>query len=270
MSDPRRPEPFSPPLPGSGPAGPSGQTSRQYPPPVDPAYADQAPYAPTYGGYVPQWAPAYNDANATRELPPYWQQGVAPPGEPPTEALNTPPPGGPRSPRWLWIGAAAAVFVVVALIIALVLANDAIKNQTAVPPLPAMPETTSPTPTTPTPSTRTRTRPLPPLIPAPVPPSSGLPTDTTSPGAMQDVMYTVTGDGRALSIVYIGTGDVVQTEFNVALPWTKQVSLSSSAAHPANVTVVNFGNNVTCSLTIGGVQVSQRTGVGLTICDARG
>ena len=87
---------------------------------------------------------------------------------------------------------------------------------------------------------------------------------------MQDVVYNVTGDGRAISIVYIGTGDVVQTEFNVELPWSKEVSLSKSAVHPANVTVVNFGHNVTCSVTIAGVQVSQRAGVGLTICDARG
>lgn len=96
------------------------------------------------------------------------------------------------------------------------------------------------------------------------------PTQTTGPAAMQDVVYTVTGEGRALSIMYIATGDVIQTEFNVALPWSKEVSLAKSAVHPANVTIVNFGHNVTCSVTIGGVQVSQRAGVGLTICDARG
>jgi hypothetical protein len=87
---------------------------------------------------------------------------------------------------------------------------------------------------------------------------------------MQDVVYNVTGEGRALSIMYIGTGDVIQTEFNVALPWSKEVSLSKSAIHPATVTVVNFGHDVTCSVTIDGVQVSQRVGGGLTICDARG
>jgi Mycobacterium membrane protein len=270
MSDPRRPERFRPPLPGTGPGGPPGQPSQQYSPPVDPAYADQAPYAPTYGGYAPQWASGFTDANTTRELPAYWQQGLPPSGELPTEGLAPPPPGGPKSPRWLWLAAAAAVLVVAALVIALILANTAIKNQTAVPPLPAMPETTSPTPTAPSPSTRTRPLPLPPLIPEPVPPSSGPPTDTTGPAAMQDVVYSVTGQGRALSIMYIGTGDVVQTEFNVALPWTKEVSLSKSAAHPANVTIVNFGYNVTCSVTVAGVQVSQRVGVGLTVCDARG
>jgi Mycobacterium membrane protein len=87
---------------------------------------------------------------------------------------------------------------------------------------------------------------------------------------MQDVVYSVTGEGRAISIMYIDTGDVIETEFNVALPWSKEVSLSKSAVHPANVTIVNIGHNVTCSVSVAGVQVSQRVGVGITMCDARG
>ncbi|WP_231640314.1 MmpS family transport accessory protein, partial [Mycobacterium sp. UM_3] len=111
-----------------------------------------------------------------------------------------------------------------------------------------------------------------PRLPAPVPPSAGAPTPTesTGPAAMQDIVYSVAGDGRAISIMYVDSGDVIQTEFNVALPWTKEVSLSKSAVHPANVTIVNIGHNVTCSVTIDGVQVSKRVGVGLTICDSRG
>ena len=260
MNDPRRPERFSPPLTGSGPAGPQ---ESPYPPPADPAYADQAgPYAPTYGGYIPQWAPSVND---TKELPAYWRQ--EPSGEVPPESLTPPPPGGPKSPRWLWFAAGAAVLLVVALVVAFVLANDAIKTQTAVPPLPAMPGSSEETPT-PSPSTRT-SPPSRTLRPAPPPSQSLPPPETTGPAAMQDVVYNVTGEGRAISIVYIGTGDVIQTEFNVELPWSKEVSLSQSAVHPATVTVVNFGHNVTCSVTVAGVQVTQRVGVGLTTCDAR-
>jgi hypothetical protein len=266
MNDPRRSERFIPPYPGSGPEGPQGP---QYPPPVDPAYADQARYAPTYGGPIPQWAPSFNETDQTRHLPPYWQHDMPHSGGLPPEGLAPPPPEGPKSPRWLWIAAGAAVLLVVALVIALILANDAIKTQTAVPPLPAMPE---PSPTTPSPSTRTSPLPIPPLFPLPEPPTngSGTPTQTTGPAAMQSVVYNVTGEGRAISIMYIDTGDVIETEFNVALPWSKEVSLSKSALHPANVTIVNIGHNVTCSVTVGGVQVSQRVGVGLTICDARG
>jgi hypothetical protein len=261
MNDPRRPERFSPPLPGSGPAGPQGPW---YPPPTDPAYADQAPYTHTYRGHIPQWAPNLDETKPTDRLPAYWQQDQPQSGQLPPEALGPPPPGGPKSPRWLWIVAGAAVLLVVGLAIALILANGAIKTQTAVPPLPAMPEPSSGTPT---PSTGTS--PLP--IPAPAPPTgSETPTETTGPAAMQDVVYNVTGEGRAISIMYIDTGGVVQTEFNVALPWSKQVRLSKSAVHPATVTIVNIGYNVTCSVTVAGVQVSQRVGVGLTICDARG
>jgi hypothetical protein len=85
---------------------------------------------------------------------------------------------------------------------------------------------------------------------------------------MQSVVYNVSGDGRAISITYWDTGDVIQTEFNVALPWSKEVSLSQSAAHPASVTIINIGHNVTCTITVDGVQVRQRVGAGITICDA--
>ena len=85
---------------------------------------------------------------------------------------------------------------------------------------------------------------------------------------MQTVVYTVNGEGRAISVMYMDAGDMIQTEFNVALPWTKQVSLSTAAKAPASVTVVNIGHEITCSVTVAGVQVRQRTGQGLTICDA--
>src|ERR1700756_4174702 len=165
MNDPRRPERFGPPLPGSAPTGPLGPRN---PPPVDPAYAEQAPYAPTYGGgYNPQWTQSFNETNPTNQLPAYWQQDLPPTGELPPEGLAPPPPDGPKSPRWLLIAAGAAVLVVVALVIALVLANGAIKTQTAVPPLPAMPgsspETTTPTMRTPP---RSRAAVPPPITPA--------------------------------------------------------------------------------------------------------
>ena len=257
MNDPRRPERFSPPLTGSGPAGPQ---ESPYPPPADPAYADQAgPYAPTYGGYSPQWTSSPND---TKQLPAYWQQEPPPSGGAPPEGPPPAPPGGPKSPRWLLIATGGAVLLVVALVIALILANGAIKTQTAVPPLPAMPGS-SPETTTPTTRTSPRSR-----TAVPPPTASTTPTETTGPAAMQSVVYNVSGDGRAISITYWDTGDVIQTEFNVALPWSKEVSLSQSAAHPASVTIINIGHNVTCTLTVDGVQVRQRVGAGITICDA--
>jgi hypothetical protein len=159
----------------------------------------------------------------------------------------------------LWIAAVAAVLLVVGSVIALILANGAIKTQTAVPPLPAMP---GPSSNAPIPTTSRS-----PSATAGPPSDSGTPTETTPSAGAQAVVYSVTGEGRAISITYMDTGDVIQTEFNVSLPWSKQVSLSQSAVHPS-VTIVNIGHDVTCSVTVAGVQVRQRSGAGLTICDA--
>jgi hypothetical protein len=194
-------------------------------------------------------------------LPPYWQHDQPPPDGSPTTRLTSPPPEGPKSPRWLWIAAAAAVLLVVGLVIALIIANGSMKTQTAVEPLPPMP---GPSSASPMPTTRTHT---PSAAPAPST-TPGETTEPTEPGAMQPVVYNVSGDGRAISITYVDTGGMIQTEFNVSLPWSKEVSLSRSANHPANVTIVNIGHNITCSVTVAGVQVRQRTGAGITICDA--
>lgn len=256
MTDPRAPEWISPPQAGSGASEPQDQRV------VDPAYAEQAPYAQTYAGAPSQPMTNPNESHPTLELPAYWQEEQALSGKLPREGLAPPLPEGPRSPRWLWFFAGAAVTLVVALVIALVLANG-VKTQTAVPPLPAMPESSSTTPSrSAVPSTPRRPRPVPP------PSGSGAPTESTDPATLQSVVYNVNGDGRAISITYMDTGGVMQTEFNVALPWSKEVSLSKSPAHPAIVTIINIGHNVTCSLTIDGVQVRQREGVGLTICNA--
>jgi Mycobacterium membrane protein len=262
MNDPRRTQQFGPPAPGSGS---TWAQDRGDSPVLDyPAYADEMPYA-TYGGGGSPWAPGAYQANPTQQLPPqYWQQDRPPTDDQPSES---PPP--PRSPRWLWLLAGAAVLVVIALVVALVIANESTKQQTAIEPLPPMPgpSTTYSPPTTRTAPPPTITR-RPPRTtttePSPIPP----PGAPTVPGAMQTVIYSVSGEGRAISVMYLDAGDLIQTEFNVTLPWSKQVSLSTTAPHPASVTVVNIGHNVTCSVTVAGVQVRQRTGQGLLICDA--
>ena len=243
---------------GGEPTQPLGNS---YPASTDPAYASQAPYGPTYQ------APAA--PNPTQPLPPYSPYGYDPyatgqygpqypPGEPPQ-----PPPQPPKSPRWLWLVAAIAVLTVVGLVIALVIVNSS-RQQTVVAPLPSMPEPSSTTPT-PTPTTTQRT--LPPIIPAP---TTAPPTESATPGATETVTYEVTGDGRAINITYVDTGSLLQTEFNVMLPWSKEVELPDPAAESASVTVINVGREVTCTVTVNGAVVQQRTGSGLTICSATG
>ncbi|MBY0440696.1 MAG: hypothetical protein K2Q25_00940 [Mycobacteriaceae bacterium] len=236
-------------------------------PPVDPAYADQPPYPSTYGFYPPPppSPSAPMEWNSTQQLPQYWPPGTPPPPPPgngpaPTSEPEFPAPQGPQSPRWLWFVAVAAVLLVVGMVIALVIANGVVKQPTAVSPLPVM--------TTPKSATRPPVYPPATTSTTPPPTDSDTPTQTSSETAMQAVVYTVSGDGRAISITYRDTGNVMETEFNVLLPWTKQVSLQPSANHRAIVTIINIGHDVTCSVTVAGVQVRQRTGAGLTMCDA--
>ena len=239
---------------GPEPTQPMGPGYPSYPAYSDPAYAGQTPYGPTYqGSYVPpptEQLPQYGsygyDPYATGQYGTQYPPGEAPPG--PTE---------PKSPRWLWVVAAMAVLLVVGMVIALVVANSS-KQETVVAPMPEPTTTTTriPTTTSPTPT---------PIIPAPpiTPPS-----ESVTPGATETVVYEVNGDGRALNIIYVDTGSLLQTEFNVMLPWRKEVELPSPAGDSASITVINVGRNVTCSVSINGVQVQQNTGAGLTICTA--
>jgi hypothetical protein len=84
------------------------------------------------------------------------------------------------------------------------------------------------------------------------------------------VTYTVGGEGRAINVTYVDDGGVLQTEFNVVLPWSKTVNLAQPAKQSASVTIVNVGRQVNCSISIDGAQVQQRTGSGLTICSPIG
>ena len=243
---------------GPEPTQPLGNS---YPGYTDPAYASQASYGPPYQApYVPpptERLPAYspygNDPYATGQYGAQYPQG-----EPP------PPPEGPKSPRWLWIVAGIAVLMVIGLVIALVIANSS-RQQTVVAPLPSM---TEPSFTTPKPTTTSRPPPIPvfPLPTAPRAPSTTSPTGPSTPGATETVEYDVSGDGRAINITYVDTGGVLQTEFNVMLPWNKTVELAQPAKDSASVSIINVGREVSCSITVNGVQVQQRTGAGLTIC----
>ncbi len=218
-----------------------------YPPYADPAYSGQSSYPP---GYYPGSASNANATHPTEKLPQYWLDGQPPPDQPPEG-----PEPGRKAPRWLWIAAAAAVLLVAALVIALVIANGTARKQTAVPPLPVTPSSTNPTSTAPpSPSASTSE------------PTSTGSTPPTNAVGMQMVDYNVTGEGRAISITYVDDDGMMQTEFNVALPWSKQISLPASSSAKANITIINIGHDVTCSVTVDGAQVSQRTGVGLTVC----
>lgn len=259
MSDPNKPDRSDP-------------TQAGYPPNTDPAYAGQY-WGPQGSGYygaptgtTPTGAPMTGPmAGPTQQLPPYWQTAGYAPGQPPP-----PPPQPPKSNRWLWIAATAAVLLVAGLVLALVIVSSSSRQSTVVAPLPtttapSVPRATTTAPRVPTPTNRPV--PTPTTRPVPPPVIPGIPGETTVPSTgTESVVYNVSGEGRAINITYVDTGGVMQTEFNVALPWSKEVSLGAPAKNSASVAVVNVGRDVTCSVSVNGAQVRQRTGRGLTIC----
>ncbi|MDP4961672.1 MAG: hypothetical protein NWR02_08915, partial [Mycobacterium sp.] len=103
----------------SNPSGPEWSDPTQaaaagYSPNPDPAYSGQHPgnwgpayYGPGYTGPI-YGGPAYGGpmTQPTEQFPTYWQPGA---GYPPP---GPPPPPQKKSPRWLWIVAAAAVLLV--------------------------------------------------------------------------------------------------------------------------------------------------------------
>jgi hypothetical protein len=249
---------------GPEPAQPFGNS---YPGYTDPAYASQAPYGPTYQApaapapteQLPAYSPYGYDPYATSQ---FGQYGVQYPPSGPEQP--PPPPDEPKAPRWLWVVAGTAVVAVIGLVIALVIV-DSNNQQTVVAPPPSMPEPSSSTPT-PT----TTARPTIPVFPLPTMPTVPPTTGTTAPGPLETVVYDVSGDGRAINITYVDTGGLLQTEFNVMLPWSKEVQLSQPAEDSASISIINVGRDVNCSITVNGVTVEQRTGAGLTICTATG
>ena len=135
--------------------------------------------------------------------------------------------------------------------------------------LPSQPEPSFAPPTERTPTTTSRTPPRP-VLPLPTPSTRPSPTPptTTAPGATDTVVYNVSGSGRAINITYVDTGGLLQTEFNVMLPWSREVTLPQPGEDSASISIINVGREVNCSITVNGTQVEQRTGAGLTICAA--
>jgi hypothetical protein len=249
------------PRPGS-PSDPTSPYQDPYQGYSDPAYAGGTLYGPSYS---PTSVPP--NPIPTEPLPQYWTQTY--PYSAPPPALGDQPPEPPRGPRpWLWAAAGFAVAAVIAMIAWLVFVNTN-PSQTSIPAMPQSGTTSrTPTPTT----TRSST---PPLFPFPIPtlPLPTGPATSTSPnttGETEPVTYEVTGQGRAINITYTDTGGVMQTEFNVPLPWHHEANLSKPAKSSAYITVVNAGRDVTCKISIGGVQVQQSTGALLTVCRPSG
>lgn len=172
--------------------------------------------------------------------------------------------------RWVWIAGMAGAILLVAVVCTTVILGGgdsgsvsatvaspaqsrppatAVAPDTSArpaPPVQLSPETvTTVTPTaprTPAPSAATLPEPLPTAAAAPVPPATADPRTVT---------YTVAGNKQLIdlvTVIYTDQQGALQTELNVALPWSKTVTLDPGV-QLKSVTATSVGGQLTCAIT---------------------
>lgn len=204
--------------------------------PEDPAYASQAFEYPALSGAA--------QPNQTAVLPQQYGSYGTPPQDPePPRRSNT---------FWLWVVGIGALVVIVALIITLVVL---IQRQDERPP------TVVTTPSTRTSTTTAPSRPTTPPLPSfTIPPIPVNPPTQRSQAATESVVYEVAGHGPALNVTYFDASGSLQMEFNVKLPWRKEVKLNTEQVTNAVVIAADFSHDVSCTLVVNGAQKSATSG----------
>lgn len=167
------------------------------------------------------------------------------------------PPKDPEPPRrsntfWLWVVGIGALVVIIALIITLVLLIQREDQQ---------PPTVVSSPTTRTSTTTAPSQPTIPPIPSfTIPPIPVNPPTQGSQAATESVVYEVGGRGPALNVTYFDASGSLQMEFNVKLPWRKEVKLNTEQVTNAVVIAADFSHDVSCTLLVNGAQKSATSG----------
>jgi hypothetical protein len=164
----------------------------------------------------------------------------------------------PIDRRWIWVGGVAAAILLVAVICTVVIlgGGDSGSVSATVSP-PAMTTTQAP-----------KTSAAPPAPPAPLPTAGPLspetvstvpptPTavDTTAPAATppapRTITYQVTGSRQLLdliTVIYTDQQGALQTDLNVALPWSKTVVLDPGV-DLTSVTATSLMGKLNCAIT---------------------
>ena len=190
--------------------------------------------------------------------------------------------------RWIWVAGVAGAILLVAVICTVVIlggGDSGSVSKTVSPPA----ETTGQAPTTSTaPPVATSRAPLPPapgpLTPetvttvTPEPTASAAPAPTPTPALAptvaapdpRTVTYQVTGTRQLIdlvTVIYTDQQGALQTDLNVALPWTKTVVLDPGV-DLTSVTATSVLGQLNCSITdAGGATIAaQATNSMITTC----
>jgi hypothetical protein len=166
----------------------------------------------------------------------------------------------PIDRRWIWVAGVAGAILLVAVICTVVILGGGDSGSVSTTVLP--PVTTSQAPVTPSATTPAAPPPvtsLPPETVTTVTPTASAPSDTppdpaapaaptVSPNA---ITYRVTGNRNLLdlvTVIYTDAQGALQTDVNVALPWSKTVVLDPGVTL-SSVTATSVTAQLNCSIT---------------------
>ncbi|WP_018601355.1 MmpS family transport accessory protein [Mycobacterium sp. 155] len=197
----------------------------------------------------------------------------------------------PADRRWMWVAAVAGVILLVAVICTVIILGGGDSGSvsatvtSSAAPTTSQPTTTPaqdatskpvPTPAPPvagmSPETVTTVTPTPQATaeptPEPAPPAEAAPPATVA--SPRTITYTVTGTRQLIdlvSIVYTDQQGALQTDINVALPWTKTVTLDPGV-ELKSVTATSVAGQLDCAITDanGTVLVQQANNTMIATC----
>ncbi|MDT5319009.1 MAG: hypothetical protein QOD88_1531 [Mycobacterium sp.] len=166
----------------------------------------------------------------------------------------------PIDRRWIWIASVAGAILLVAVICTVVIlggGDSGSVSTTIAPPTPTTTQpaaTTSAPPATTTPSAPPPAAALPPeTVTTVTPTASAPPSDTPTEAAPSPstITYRVTGNRQLLdlvTVIYTDAQGALQTDVNVALPWSKTVVLDPGV-ELSSVTATSVIGQLNCSIT---------------------
>jgi hypothetical protein len=193
----------------------------------------------------------------------------------------------PVDKRWMWVASVAGVILLVAVICTVIILGGGDSGSVSVTTTSPAAPTTSQSPTTPAQDATAKPKVPPPTAMSPEtvttvtpsprataePTAEPAPAEAAPPAAEvspRTVTYTVTGTRPLLdlvTIVYTDQQGALQTEFNVALPWNKTVTLNPGV-ELKSVTATSLTGQLNCAITDanGAVLVQQANNTMISTC----
>ncbi|MGH3637659.1 MAG: hypothetical protein ACRDUX_01380 [Mycobacterium sp.] len=187
----------------------------------------------------------------------------------------------PIDRRWIWVAGVAGAILLIAVICTVVILGGGDSGSVSKTIIATTP-TTAPVATSTAPPVRTSAAPPPVAVaplspetvttvaPSPSPTASADPAPAGAAASPNAITYLVTGTRPLLdlvTVVYTDAQGALQTEFNVALPWSRTVTLDPGVALKS-VTATSLTGQLNCSITdaSGAAIVTQATNSMITTC----